>query len=347
MRYFITGTAGFIGFHVARRLLAEGHAVAGYDGLTNYYDPQLKEARHAVLSQFERFTPTVAMLEDASALSGAMDAAEPEIVIHLAAQAGVRYSLQNPQAYIDSNVQGSWNVIDAARVLGVAHLLVASTSSAYGANRTVPFRETDKADEPLTIYAASKRAVELIAHSQSHLHNLPITCFRFFTVYGPWGRPDMALFKFVRAMLADEPIDIYGEGRMSRDFTYIDDLVEAILRLADIPPSEANRVRDGKDADGHPRAPRHPVPRGAVPGHQHRRRPARRADGLHRDDRGRDGPKGPPQHAAHAGRRHAAHLRQPGAARGAHRLQAADRPCDRREGLRRLVQGAREILSAG
>ena len=254
MRYFITGTAGFIGFHVARRLLAEGHAVAGYDGLTSYYDPQLKEARHAVLSQFERFTPTVAMLEDASALSGAMDAAEPEIVIHLAAQAGVRYSLQNPQAYIDSNVQGSWNVIDAARVLGVAHLLVASTSSAYGANRTVPFRETDKADEPLTIYAASKRAVELIAHSQSHLHDLPITCFRFFTVYGPWGRPDMALFKFVRAMLADEPIDIYGEGRMSRDFTYVDDLVEAILRLADIPPSEANRVRDGKDADGHPRA---------------------------------------------------------------------------------------------
>ena len=254
MRYFITGTAGFIGFHLARRLLHEGHTVAGYDGMTRYYDPLLKEARHAILIDDPNFTATLAMLEDAPALAGAIEAASPDIVIHLAAQAGVRYSLENPQAYINSNIQGSWNVIDASRALGVEHLLMASTSSAYGANRTVPFRETDKADEPLTIYAASKRAAELIAHSQSHLYRLPITCFRFFTVYGPWGRPDMALFKFVKAMLDDQPIDIYGDGRMSRDFTYIDDLVEAVLRLAAKPPSEANRVTDRIAATGEPEA---------------------------------------------------------------------------------------------
>ncbi len=253
MRYLITGTAGFIGFHLARRLLAEGHIVAGYDGMTRYYDPLLKEARHAILQDFPNFTATIAMLEDAPRLRAAMEAAKPDIVIHLAAQAGVRYSLENPQAYIDSNMQGGWNVIDASRLVDARHLLIASTSSVYGANRTVPFRETDKADEPLTVYAASKRATELMAHSQSHLYKLPITCFRFFTVYGPWGRPDMALFKFVRAMLAGEPIEVYGEGRMSRDFTYIDDLVEAILRLAAEPPSEANRVADRVDETGQPR----------------------------------------------------------------------------------------------
>ncbi|MCQ0987269.1 NAD-dependent epimerase/dehydratase family protein [Jiella marina] len=244
MRFFITGTAGFIGFHLARRLLEEGHEVAGFDGMTPYYDVRLKEARHAALAQFPRFRPTLAMLEDTEALDAAIDAARPDVIIHLAAQAGVRYSLENPRSYVDSNVVGSFNILEAARRIGVKHLLLASTSSVYGAAPSVPFRETDKADEPLTIYAATKRAVELMAHSTAHLYQVPTTCFRFFTVYGPWGRPDMALFKFVRAILAGEEIEIYGEGKMSRDFTYVEDLVEAILRLVPIVPSEENRVAE-------------------------------------------------------------------------------------------------------
>jgi len=244
VRFFITGTAGFIGFHLARRLLEEGHDVAGFDGMTPYYDVRLKEARHAALAQFRGFNPTLAMLEDSEALDAAIDATQPDVIIHLAAQAGVRYSLENPGSYVDSNVVGSFNILEAARRIGVKHLLLASTSSVYGAAPSVPFRETDKADEPLTIYAATKRAVELMAHSTAHLYQVPTTCFRFFTVYGPWGRPDMALFKFVRAILAGEEIEIYGEGKMSRDFTYVEDLVEAILRLVPIVPSEDNRVAE-------------------------------------------------------------------------------------------------------
>ncbi|KAB0679704.1 NAD-dependent epimerase/dehydratase family protein [Aureimonas leprariae] len=249
MRYYITGTAGFVGFHLARRLLEEGHDVAGFDGLTSYYDVRLKEARHAALAQFPRFAPTIALLEDQAALRRSMAEAKPDIVIHLAAQAGVRYSLENPRSYVESNVVGTFNLLEIVRELRPRHLLLASTSSVYGANPTVPFREIDKADEPLTIYAATKRACELMAHSTAHLYRVPTTAFRFFTVYGPWGRPDMALFKFVRAILADEEIEIYGEGRMSRDFTYVDDLVEGILRLAALPPDEANRVGAGNELD--------------------------------------------------------------------------------------------------
>ncbi|GEO85196.1 MULTISPECIES: NAD-dependent epimerase/dehydratase family protein [Alphaproteobacteria] len=242
MRYFITGTAGFIGFHLARRLLQEGHEVLGYDGMTPYYSLRLKEARVAGLVQFPQFRAVEAMLEDQDTLMDAARAFQPDVIIHLAAQAGVRYSLENPKAYLDSNLIGSWNVLEVARKLNVGHLMLASTSSVYGANAQVPFCETDKADEPLTFYAASKKAMEAMAHSYAHLYKVPTTAFRFFTVYGPWGRPDMALFKFVKAMIEDQEIEIYGEGKMSRDFTFVDDLVDAIVDLSLIRPAEENRV---------------------------------------------------------------------------------------------------------
>ncbi|GAA3099223.1 NAD-dependent epimerase [Rhizobium viscosum] len=246
MRYFITGTAGFIGFHLARRLLQDGHEVTGFDGLTPYYNVRLKEMRHAALAQYPGFRPFIAMLEDKAALETAVLAAKPDVLIHLAAQAGVRYSIENPQAYLRSNIEGSWNILELASRIELRHLMLASTSSIYGANTIVPFRETDRADEPLSFYAASKKSMELMAHSYSHLYKIPTTAFRFFTVYGPWGRPDMALFKFVKNMIADKPIEIYGEGNMSRDFTYIDDLVEAVVRLSGVIPSETNRVADAK-----------------------------------------------------------------------------------------------------
>jgi len=242
MRYFITGTAGFIGFHLARRLLQDGHEVTGFDGLTPYYNVRLKEMRHAALAQYPAFRPVVAMLEDRAALETAVLAAKPDVLIHLAAQAGVRYSIENPQAYLRSNIEGSWNILELASRIELRHLMLASTSSIYGANPTVPFRETDRADEPLSFYAASKKSMELMAHSYSHLYKIPTTAFRFFTVYGPWGRPDMALFKFVKNMIENKPIEIYGKGNMSRDFTYIDDLVEAVVRLSGVIPSETNRV---------------------------------------------------------------------------------------------------------
>jgi UDP-glucuronate 4-epimerase len=184
------------------------------------------------------------MLEDADALNRAADLAEPEVIIHLAAQAGVRYSIDCPKDYVNSNLIGSWNILELAKTLQPKHLMLASTSSIYGSNEKVPFAESDRADEPMTIYAATKKSMELMAHSYAHLHKVPTTAFRFFTVYGPWGRPDMALFKFVDAILKGQPIDIYGEGKMSRDFTYIDDLVEGIVRLSHIAPSEDNRVTE-------------------------------------------------------------------------------------------------------
>ncbi len=241
-RYLITGAAGFIGFHLASRLLQDGHEVVGFDGMTTYYDVRLKEARVDLLRQHPRFQLVVGMLEDRDALAAAADLAKPDVIVHLAAQAGVRYSIEAPRAYIDSNLVGSWNVLDIAKAVGCKHLMMASTSSVYGANETMPFRELDRADEPLSLYAATKKAMEAMAFSQSHLFGLPMTMFRFFTVYGPWGRPDMALFKFTDAILHDRPIDVYGQGQMARDFTFVEDLVESIVRLADIVPNEANRV---------------------------------------------------------------------------------------------------------
>jgi UDP-glucuronate 4-epimerase len=236
MRVFVTGSAGFIGFHLARLLLDEGAEVHGFDGLTDYYDVALKRRRHDMLGESPRFAATEAMLEDEAALNAAVEAFRPEVIVHLAAQAGVRYSLENPRAYIDSNVVGTLNVMEAARRQDVAHLLMASTSSVYGANEAMPFVETEKADTQLTIYAATKKANEAMGHSYAHLWNLPVTMFRFFTVYGPWGRPDMALFKFVEATLKGEPIDIYNHGEMWRDFTYVEDLVRGIRLLIDTPP---------------------------------------------------------------------------------------------------------------
>lgn len=235
-RVFVTGTAGFIGFHLARLLLSEGWIVSGYDGLTDYYDVRLKQRRHAQLLQSPRFTRTEAMLEDAEALRTAVDAFAPDVMVHLAAQAGVRYSLTNPRAYIDSNIVGTLNVMEAARAAGVKHLLMASTSSVYGANTDMPFDERQKADTQLTIYAATKKANESMGHAWAHVHGIPITMFRFFTVYGPWGRPDMALFKFTKGILEGTPIDIYNHGDMWRDFTYVEDLVRGIRGLIDAIP---------------------------------------------------------------------------------------------------------------
>lgn len=235
-RAFITGTAGFIGFHLAKALLDKGWQVHGFDGMTTYYDIALKRARLALLQQNPDFTQVEAMLEDAGAVMAAARAAAPDVIIHLAAQAGVRYSLEAPRAYIDSNLVGTFNVMEAARELKVDHLLMASTSSVYGANEDMPFREVDRADHPLTIYAATKKANEAMGHSYAHIHDLPVTMFRFFTVYGPWGRPDMAPFKFTKAILAGEPIDIYNMGEMWRDFTYVTDLVAGIAALIDAAP---------------------------------------------------------------------------------------------------------------
>ncbi|ATI44062.1 UDP-glucuronate 5-epimerase (plasmid) [Pacificitalea manganoxidans] len=235
-KVLITGTAGFIGFHLAKLLLAEGFRVQGYDGMTDYYDVTLKQRRHAMLLQNENFSAKEGMLEDQASFDALADEFQPDVIVHLAAQAGVRYSLENPRAYLDSNVIGTFNVMEAARRLEVKHLLMASTSSVYGANEEMPFTETERTDTQLTIYAATKKATESMGHSYAHLWNLPVTMFRFFTVYGTWGRPDLALYKFVDAILDDRPIDIYNHGDMYRDFTYVDDLVRGIRLLIDAVP---------------------------------------------------------------------------------------------------------------
>lgn len=248
-RVFITGSAGFIGYHLAKLLLEEGMVVHGYDGMTDYYEVSLKQRRHAMLSQSPNFTATEAMLEDDAALNAAVDACAPDIIVHLAAQAGVRYSLENPRAYIDANVVGSFNVMEAARRHAVRHLLMASTSSAYGAETAMPYVETQKADTQMTIYAATKKATESMGHAYAHLWDLPTTMFRFFTVYGPWGRPDMALFKFVDAILDGRPIDVYNHGEMYRDFTYVTDLVRAIRLLMDAAPERPDSPQDISEGD--------------------------------------------------------------------------------------------------
>jgi UDP-glucuronate 4-epimerase len=245
LRVLITGSAGFIGYHLAGLLLAEGFTVHGYDGMTDYYDVTLKARRHAMLLQSPGFACTEGLLEDQPRFDACADAFAPDIIVHLAAQAGVRYSLEAPGAYLQANVIGTLSVLEAARRLKVGHLLMASTSSVYGANTEMPFAETDKADLPLTIYAASKKATEGMGHVYAHLWGLPVTMFRFFTVYGPWGRPDMALFKFVEAILDGKPIDIYNHGQMARDFTYVGDLVRAIRALMDVVPPGPTERSDG------------------------------------------------------------------------------------------------------
>jgi UDP-glucuronate 4-epimerase len=236
VKFFVTGTAGFIGFHVAARLLGAGHEVAGYDGMTSYYDVALKKARLAMLRQHDAFQFTEAMLEDREALSAAYRNSQAQVVIHLAAQAGVRYALEAPEAYTQSNIVGTFNLLELLRDKPPEHFLFASTSSVYGGNTTMPFAETDRTDFPVSLYAATKKAGEAMCHTYAHLFHIPTTAFRFFTVYGPWGRPDMALFKFVRAIDSGQPIEVYGGGKMRRDFTYIDDLVDAIIALIDTAP---------------------------------------------------------------------------------------------------------------
>ena len=232
-RVLVTGSAGFVGFHTCRRLLEQDATVLGVDAFTSYYDVALKEARNAVLESYPGFELARLSIEDADPFGAAWRAFRPDRVIHLAAQAGVRYSVEEPRSYVGANIVGTFNLLELARHHPVEHLLIASTSSVYGANTEMPFTETQRTQTPLSFYAATKGATELMGHSYSHLFGIPMTFFRFFTVYGPWGRPDMALFKFTRAILAGEPIEVYNNGRMKRDFTYVDDLVEAILLLAD------------------------------------------------------------------------------------------------------------------
>jgi UDP-glucuronate 4-epimerase len=248
-RVLITGSAGFIGYHLAQLLLDEGFRVQGYDGMSDYYDVRLKQRRHQMLLQHPNFSTTEGQLEDSALLDRVADAFAPEVIVHLAAQAGVRYSLENPRLYLDSNVIGAFNVMEVARRHKVQHLLMASTSSVYGANDQMPFSEMDKADTQLTIYAATKKANESMGHAYAHLWNLPTTMFRFFTVYGPWGRPDMALFKFVDAILEGKPIDIYNHGDMYRDFTYVGDLVRAIRLLIDTPPEPVEQRAAAVEGD--------------------------------------------------------------------------------------------------
>lgn len=235
MTILVTGTAGFIGFHVARRLLAEGYEVVGFDSVTDYYDTSLKRARLELLAEHGDFRFIQADLADAVAVKSAFQC-RPDIVVHLAAQAGVRYSLDHPQAYVDANITGFLNILENCRATMPRHLIYASSSSVYGGNKKQPYSPRDGVDHPVSLYAATKKANELMAHTYSHLFGVPATGLRFFTVYGPWGRPDMAYYKFTRAIFAGEAIDIYNGGDMYRDFTYVDDIVEGIIRLLDLPP---------------------------------------------------------------------------------------------------------------
>ncbi|MCX8955913.1 NAD-dependent epimerase [Erwinia psidii] len=251
MKYLVTGAAGFIGFHVAQRLLSAGHQVVGLDNLNDYYDVKLKLARLDILRAYSTFSFAKLDLADREGIASLFSKENVERVIHLGAQAGVRYSLENPSAYIDANISGHLNILEGCRHAKVAHLLYASSSSVYGLNRKLPFSTDDSVDHPISLYAATKKANELMSHTYSHLYGIPTTGLRFFTVYGPWGRPDMALFKFTRAMLAGEEIDVYNNGQMRRDFTYIDDITEAIFRLQDvIPQADAGwTVEEGSAAD--------------------------------------------------------------------------------------------------
>jgi UDP-glucuronate 4-epimerase len=250
MRYLITGTAGFVGFHLARRLLRQGDEVLGIDGLAPYYDIKLKQDRHAKLLAAGSFHPHICQLEEAARLRSVVGGFRPEFNVHLAAQTGVRHSLENPRAYIESNVVGTFNVLELCRELRPRHVLIASTSSVYGANTDFPLSETARCDYPPTIYAASKKSTEVIAHCYAHLWDISTTVVRFFTAYGPWGRPDMAPSKFAANILAGSPVDIYNEGRLERDFTYIDDLVEAIVRLCERLPARGGVSTEVSDSVG-------------------------------------------------------------------------------------------------
>jgi len=245
----VTGSAGFIGYHLCARLLAEGWQVIGVDAMTDYYDVRLKERRQSMLLQSQGFRAVNERIEGPGLLHGLMEEARPDAVIHLAAQAGVRYSIDAPETYVEANLIGTFRLLEAMRAFPPAHSLLASTSSVYGANTDMPYAETAKADTQMSFYAATKKANEAMAHSYAHLYGLPVTMFRFFTVYGPWGRPDMALFKFTKAILEGQPIDVYNHGEMSRDFTYVEDLVDGITRLIDAVPERPATPDDVPEGD--------------------------------------------------------------------------------------------------
>lgn len=248
MRILVTGSAGFIGFHLAKRLLEDGHEVIGLDNLNAYYDVQLKQDRLAILALHPRFYFYRLDLVDRTGMAGLFQKEKLDIVVHLAAQAGVRYSLENPHAYIDSNLIGFTNILEGCRHNGVKHLVYASSSSVYGANTAMPFSVHHNVDHPISLYAATKKANELMAHTYATLYKLPCTGLRFFTVYGPWGRPDMALFLFTKAILEGRPIDVYNNGKMRRDFTYIDDIIEGVVRVMEKIPS-GDQAWNGKKPD--------------------------------------------------------------------------------------------------
>lgn len=249
MKYLVTGAAGFIGFFVAKRLLEQGHEVVGLDNLNDYYDPALKKSRLAILKKLPNFAFAKLSLEKRSAIEKLFSEEKFGRVIHLAAQAGVRYSLKNPHAYVESNLVGFVNILEGCRHHEVKHLVYASSSSVYGGNTKMPFSVHDNVNHPVSLYAATKKANELMAHTYAHLYELPCTGLRFFTVYGPWGRPDMALFLFTKAILDDKPIDVFNNGNMKRDFTYVDDIVEGVLRASDhIPQPNPNWDRHHPDS---------------------------------------------------------------------------------------------------
>jgi UDP-glucuronate 4-epimerase len=339
MRVLVTGAAGFIGSALSARLLARGDQVLGFDNLNDYYDPTLKQARLARLSPQPGFSFVKASLEDRAALESAFSAFKPQRVVNLAAQAGVRYSLENPHAYIDSNIVGFTNILEACRHGGVEHLVYASSSSVYGANRKLPFSVQDPVDHPVSLYAATKKANELMAHTYSHLFALPTTGLRFFTVYGPWGRPDMALFLFTRKILAGEPIEVFNHGKHTRDFTYVDDIVEGVMRTLDRVPGPDPAVRSAQAHCGHVL--------GALPGLQHRQPPAGGAVALHRSHRRVPGAQGREDPVAAATRRRSGYLRRCRGACARHRLRPRHLGRAGRGSVRGLVSGLLPRLVVG